>query len=55
MGAYPGTTGDIEALPNWAGQSVGLVTRIQPAGQIVEELAEQAVRVLKSGATLITD
>lgn len=53
MGAYPGTTGDIEALPNWAGQSVGLVTRIQPAGQIVEELAEEAVRVLKSGASLI--
>jgi nitronate monooxygenase len=33
-----GTTGDIEALSLWAGQSVALVKRPQPAAEIVAEL-----------------
>ncbi|HTW40693.1 MAG TPA: nitronate monooxygenase [Solirubrobacteraceae bacterium] len=33
-----GTTGEIEALSLWAGQSVALATRQQPAAQIVAEL-----------------
>jgi len=33
-----GTTGDIEALSMWAGQSVALATRPQPAADIVAEL-----------------
>jgi nitronate monooxygenase len=33
-----GTTGDIEALSMWAGQSVALATRPQSAAQIVTEL-----------------
>jgi nitronate monooxygenase len=33
-----GTTGDIEALSMWAGQSVALAGRIQPAADIVAEL-----------------
>ena len=33
-----GTTGDIEALSLWAGQSVALVRRPQPAAEIVAEL-----------------
>ena len=33
-----GTTGDIEALSLWAGQSVSLATRLQPAAEIVAEL-----------------
>ncbi|MGZ4409970.1 MAG: NAD(P)H-dependent flavin oxidoreductase, partial [Gaiellaceae bacterium] len=40
------TTGDIEALPNWAGQGVGLVTRVQPAAEIVQELVADAERIL---------
>jgi nitronate monooxygenase len=39
-------TGEIEALPNWAGQGVGLVTRIQPAAEIVQELVAEAERIL---------
>jgi NAD(P)H-dependent flavin oxidoreductase YrpB (nitropropane dioxygenase family) len=39
-------TGEIEALPNWAGQGVGLVTRIQPAAEIVQELVADAERIL---------
>ena len=39
-------TGDIEALPNWAGQGVGLVTRVQPAAEIVAELVAEAERIL---------
>jgi hypothetical protein len=33
-----GTTGDIEALSLWAGQSVALATKTQPAADIVAEL-----------------
>jgi nitronate monooxygenase len=33
-----GTTGEIEALSLWAGQSVALATQTQPAAQIVAEL-----------------
>jgi nitronate monooxygenase len=33
-----GTTGDIEALSMWAGQSVALVKQTQPAAEIVAEL-----------------
>jgi NAD(P)H-dependent flavin oxidoreductase YrpB (nitropropane dioxygenase family) len=43
-------TGDIEALPNWAGQGVGLVTRTQPAAEIVAELVADAERILAGPA-----
>ena len=33
-----GTTGDVEALSLWAGQSVGLARQAQPAAEIVAEL-----------------
>jgi nitronate monooxygenase len=36
--ALEGTTGDVGALSLWAGQSVGLVKRTQPAAEIVAEL-----------------
>ena len=36
--ALEGTTGDIEALSLWAGQSVALARRTQPAADIVAEL-----------------
>lgn len=41
------TTGTLEAMPHWAGQSVGAVTRVQPAAEIVRELAEQAEALLQ--------
>jgi NAD(P)H-dependent flavin oxidoreductase YrpB (nitropropane dioxygenase family) len=43
-------TGEIEALPNWAGQGVGLVTRVQPAAEIVRELVAGAERILAKSA-----
>ncbi len=39
--------GDIEAFPLWAGQGVGLVNKVQPAGEIVREIAEDAKRTLE--------
>ncbi len=39
--------GDIEAFPIWAGQGVGLVNRVQPAAEIVREIAEDAKRTLE--------
>jgi NAD(P)H-dependent flavin oxidoreductase YrpB (nitropropane dioxygenase family) len=36
-----GTTGEVEAMSLWAGQSVGLARRSQPAGEIVAELVSR--------------
>ena len=42
-----------EALALYAGQSVGLATRIQSAGEIVAELADGAAQALRRGAALL--
>ena len=39
--------GEIEAFPLWAGQGVSLVNRVQPASEIVREIAEDARRTLE--------
>jgi hypothetical protein len=36
-----GTTGDIEALSMWAGQSVALARRRHPAAEIVADLVSR--------------
>jgi nitronate monooxygenase len=43
-------TGDLETLPNWAGQGVGLVTQAQSAAEIVRELVAEAERILAPAA-----
>ena len=45
----PGTDaeGDIDALSLWAGQSVGLVSKLQSAGDIVREIADEAEVTLR--------
>ena len=50
----PGTDveGDIDALSLWAGQSVGLASKLQPAGEIVREIAEEARRIFRQLAEL---
>jgi NAD(P)H-dependent flavin oxidoreductase YrpB (nitropropane dioxygenase family) len=40
-------TGDIDALAMWAGQGVGLISRAQPAGEIVREIADEARAVIR--------
>jgi hypothetical protein len=40
------TTGHVEAMPLYAGESVGRVKKVQPAGEIVREMAEEAERLL---------
>lgn len=40
-------TGTIEAMPHWAGESVGSVKKRQPATEIVRELAESSEKLLK--------
>jgi nitronate monooxygenase len=42
-----GMTGEIEAMALYAGESAGGVTRIQPAAEIVRELAEGAEALLR--------
>jgi nitronate monooxygenase len=41
------TTGTIAAMPLWAGESVSSVRAVQPAREIVRELAEEAERLLR--------
>jgi NAD(P)H-dependent flavin oxidoreductase YrpB (nitropropane dioxygenase family) len=41
-----GTEGEIEDLPMWAGQSVSLVSRMQPAAKIVREIVDEADAIL---------
>ena len=45
----PGTDaeGDIDAMSLWAGQSVGLVSKLQSAGDIVREIAGEAEVILR--------
>lgn len=42
------TTGDIESMALYAGQGVGLIHEIKPAGEIVQALAQGASRVFES-------
>jgi putative ABC transport system substrate-binding protein len=39
--------GDIDAMSLWAGQSVGLVSKLQPVGDIVREIAGEAESILQ--------
>jgi nitronate monooxygenase len=43
-----GMVGDVEPLPHWAGQGVGLVTREEPAGDIVRSLVAEAEEALSA-------
>jgi nitronate monooxygenase len=43
----PDITGEVEKLPFYAGQSVGLIDSIKPAGDIVRELTTEAKQLLK--------
>jgi nitronate monooxygenase len=49
----PEVTGEVEAMALYAGQSVGLVTRLQSAGDIVKELADEAIRTLQRCVQLL--
>jgi nitronate monooxygenase len=40
--------GDITAMPLWAGQGVGLVSKVQPAGDIVREIIDEADGVIRA-------
>lgn len=40
-------TGHIEAAPHWAGEGVGAVRRLQPAAEIIREMAGEAEDLLK--------
>ena len=41
-----GASGDVAAMALYAGQGVGLANRIQPAAEIVREIAKDAAHVL---------
>jgi NAD(P)H-dependent flavin oxidoreductase YrpB (nitropropane dioxygenase family) len=43
----PDTKGDIDAMSLWAGQSVGLVSKLQPAGDIVRDIANEAEAIIR--------
>lgn len=41
------TTGTIEAMPHWAGESVDGLKKVQPAAEIVQELSSDAEKLLR--------
>jgi NAD(P)H-dependent flavin oxidoreductase YrpB (nitropropane dioxygenase family) len=51
MGFPPNSeaSGDIDAMALLAGQGVGLVREVKPAGQIVRELVEEARQIISQG------
>lgn len=48
----PDYEGEIEGMSLWAGQGVGLVSRIHPAAEIVREIVADAAAALKRAAAL---
>jgi len=42
----PDADGDVDAMALWAGQGVGLVSKVQPAAEIVREIVEEAGEVI---------
>jgi NAD(P)H-dependent flavin oxidoreductase YrpB (nitropropane dioxygenase family) len=46
--------GDTEASVVWAGQSAGLITSIEAAGELIEQIVRDADRVIRERAELIT-
>src|SRR5438876_4220254 len=51
VGAGKSAHGAFEAMPLWAGESVDGVKRLQKAGEIVRELAEEAEKLLRTWGT----
>lgn len=50
----PGMTGQVEEMALYAGQGVGLVSQLQPASEIVREMAEECARALSHAGRLIS-
>lgn len=50
---FPGMTGEMEGLALYAGQSVGLVSQVEAAGEIVKQIAQEAAAVLGRCARLV--
>jgi NAD(P)H-dependent flavin oxidoreductase YrpB (nitropropane dioxygenase family) len=48
-----GASGDVEAMSMYAGQSVGLIDDVRPAGEIVRQLADETAAALKAGGGFV--
>lgn len=48
----PGMTGDLEALALYAGQSVGLVSEVKPANEVMRDLVIEAERAINHGKSM---
>jgi nitronate monooxygenase len=55
MGPEIGSTGQLREMCMYAGQGVGLITKVQPAAEIVREMAEDCATILRSGSRLILE
>jgi hypothetical protein len=53
FGFYARLAEDPSTEINWAGESAGLVDRVQPAAEIVRELVAAAGRHLQTAARLV--
>ena len=53
MPPLAGMTGDVEALPHYAGQSAGLAQDVRPAGEVVARLVSDARAALADASTAV--
>ena len=51
----PGMTGDVEGLAMYAGQSVGLINDVLPAGEIVQQLVAETSAAFDRVNRLVMD
>jgi NAD(P)H-dependent flavin oxidoreductase YrpB (nitropropane dioxygenase family) len=49
----PETSGNVEAMSLWAGQGVSLVREVSPAADIIEEIYQEAKKLLQSGKSAL--
>jgi nitronate monooxygenase len=55
MAPTTAVTGRIQAMALYAGESVGEVNRVRPAGEVVRDLADGAERLLRERAALLLE
>lgn len=49
----PETSGEVEAMSLWAGQSVAQIREISSTAQIIEEIYQEAKKLLKHGSSIL--
>ena len=55
MPPHKRVSGHVGAMAMYAGQSAGMVSRVTPAREVLEEMSDGAERLLRAGGGLVAD